>query len=168
LSRESTGGSPPWWSYSFVFAGQFTNVFGKGLVAWLWDCLLPWVVIALVIGLPLLGIVGLTRLTHRSRESTEISDAPADVTDSSHLKDVPADAVDSSHLQYVLRRVGGLGLTLFVFGAEMLAMALFFASTRESISDFIASVFGVSGGITLASGIVRSRVFYRRAEPDRA
>jgi hypothetical protein len=53
-----------------LITGEFTNVFGNGLVAWLWDCLLPWAVIALVIGLPILGIVGMTRLVHRPRESS--------------------------------------------------------------------------------------------------
>jgi hypothetical protein len=134
-------------------AGTSANGLGwglsKGLVAWLWDCLLPWVMIALLIGLPLLGMGALMGLGHRPRESPESSGTSVEST-------------DGSHDQHVTRRFGGLGLTLLVFGAGFLALALFFASIRNSIADFIACVFGVSGGITLACGGLRSWVFYRR------
>jgi hypothetical protein len=65
-------------------ASTFTNGLDKGLVAWLWDCLFPWVMIALVVGLPLLGVGGLLGLGHRPRESPESSRTPAESTDGSH------------------------------------------------------------------------------------
>lgn len=134
-------------------AGTFANgprwSLSKGLVAWLWDCLLPWVMIALLIGLPLLGMGGLMGLGHRPRKISESSGTSVEST-------------DESHEQHAARRFGRLGSTLLVFGAGFLGIALFFASMRNSIADFIACVFGVSGGITLACGGLRSWVFYRR------
>ncbi len=69
-----------------AFANGLGEGFGKGLVAWLWDCLLPWVMIALVIRLPLLGIGGLMGLSYRPRESPENSGTQVEATDGSHVQ----------------------------------------------------------------------------------
>lgn len=96
-------------------AGIFANGLGwglsKGLGAWLWDCLLPWVMIALLIGLPLPGMGGLMGPRPRPGEFPESSGTSVE-------------SADGSHEQHAARRFGRLGSTLLVFGAGFLAIAL--------------------------------------------